>query len=76
MLEEEFPAAAGTSAQLVFAAEDGTLSDPAAAAAVDDALADVAGNRTWVRSASSELSDDDRIGYADVQLRPAVGGDP
>ena len=40
VLEADFPAAAGTSAQLVFAAEtgDGTLADPAAAAAVDAAL--------------------------------------
>jgi RND superfamily putative drug exporter len=42
VLERDFPAAAGTSAQLVFAAEDGTLTDPAAAGAVEAALADVA----------------------------------
>src|SRR5688572_28535793 len=42
VLEEDFPAAAGTSAQLVFSSEDGTLADPTAAAAVDAALADVA----------------------------------
>ena len=44
MLERRFPAAAGTSAQLVFAADgDGTLADADAAAAIDAALADVAG---------------------------------
>ena len=42
VLQRDFPAAAGTSAQLVFATDTGTLSDPAAAAAVDAALADVA----------------------------------
>src|SRR6266511_1718322 len=41
LLENEFPSAAGTSAQLVFASEKGTLSSPDAAAAVDAALADV-----------------------------------
>src|SRR5687768_10867482 len=44
VLEDDFPTAAGTSAQLVFAADvggDATLADGPAAAVVADALADV-----------------------------------
>jgi putative drug exporter of the RND superfamily len=70
ILEEEFPAAAGTSAQLVFAVEDGsggTLSDPAAARAVDAALADVAAQPDVGTVGGLQRSPDDRIAYADVQ---------
>jgi len=67
LLDDEFPAAAGTSAQLVFAADDGTLSDPAAAAAVDAALADVADQPDVGAVGELQRSPDDRIAYADVQ---------
>jgi RND superfamily putative drug exporter len=68
LLESDFPAAAGTSAQLVFAAEgDGTLTDAAAAAAVDDALADVADQPHVGGVGELSLSDDARTGYVDVQ---------
>ena len=66
VLEEEFPAAAGTSAQLVFAADDGTLSDPGAAAAIDEALADVAGQPHVEAVGEIQRSPDDSIGYVDV----------
>src|SRR5919106_3804820 len=68
VLEEDFPSAAGTSAQLVFAAEDGSLDDPAVAATVDAALADVA-DQPHVGSVGElqRAPDDDRIAYADVQ---------
>ncbi|MGH9216242.1 MAG: MMPL family transporter, partial [Acidimicrobiales bacterium] len=74
-LEEEFPAAAGTSAQLVFAAEDGsagTLSDPVAAGAVDAALADVAAQPDVGSVGELQVSPDGRIAYADIQYdRPS-----
>ena len=75
VLEEEFPAAAGTSAQLVFAAEDGsagTLSDPVAARAVDAALADVAAQPDVGSVGELQVSPDGGIAYADVQYdRPS-----
>jgi putative drug exporter of the RND superfamily len=72
VLEEDFPAAAGTSAQLVFAVDDGTLSDSAAAGAVEAALADVAGQPDVGEVGELQRSGDDRIAYADVQyVRPS-----
>jgi RND superfamily putative drug exporter len=72
VLEDEFPAAAGTSAQLVFAAEDGTLSDPAAASAIDATLAEVAGQPDVGEVGEVQRSPDDRIAYVDVRYdRPA-----
>jgi putative drug exporter of the RND superfamily len=73
VLESDFPAAAGTSAQLVFAAAgDGTLSDPAAAAAVDAAVADVAGQPDVGTVGELRRAPGDRVAYADVQYdRPA-----
>jgi putative drug exporter of the RND superfamily len=75
LLEDEFPSAAGTSAQLVFAVQDGstgTLSDPAAARAVDTALADVAAQPDVGSVGELQRSADDRIAYADVQYdRPS-----
>ena len=72
-LEEQFPAAAGTSAQLVFAAADGrTLSDRTAAVAVDAALADVAAQPDVETVGDLQRSADDTIAYADVQYsRPS-----
>ena len=76
ILEEEFPAAAGTSAQLVFTVEDGspaaTLSDPAATRTVDAALADVANQPDVGAVGELQVSPDGRIAYADVQYdRPS-----
>jgi putative drug exporter of the RND superfamily len=75
VLEEDFPSAAGTSAQLVFAVEDGspgTLSDPTTAGAVDAALADVAAQPDVGSVSELQRSPDDRIAYADVQYdRPS-----
>ena len=72
VLEDDFPAAAGASAQLVFAAEDGTLSDPAAASAVEAALADVAGQPDVGAVGELRRSPDDTVAYADVQYeRPS-----
>jgi putative drug exporter of the RND superfamily len=72
VLEEDFPSAAGTSAQLVFAVEEGTLSDPAAAGAIDTALADVAAQADVGTVGELQRAADDRIAYADVQYdRPS-----
>jgi putative drug exporter of the RND superfamily len=67
VLEEEFPSAAGTSAQLVFAAEDGTLSDPRTASAIDAAVDDVAGQPDVAGVGDVQRSPDGRIAYVDVQ---------
>ncbi|HEX2563057.1 MAG TPA: MMPL family transporter, partial [Acidimicrobiales bacterium] len=70
ILEDEFPAAAGTSAQLVFAVEDGspaTLSEAGPAQAVEAALADVAAQPDVGSVGELQRSADDRIAYADVQ---------
>jgi putative drug exporter of the RND superfamily len=72
MLEERFPSEAGTSAQLVFAADSGTLSDPDAAAAVDAAVADVAAQPNVGRVAELSRSPDGRIAFADVQYTRPV----
>src|SRR5262245_321953 len=76
ILEEEFPAAAGTSAQLVFTVEDGstaaTLSDPAPSRTVDAALADVANQPDVGSVGELQVSQDGHIAYADVQYdRPS-----
>jgi putative drug exporter of the RND superfamily len=67
VLQEEFPSAAGTSAQLVFAAEDGTLSDPRTASAIDAAVDDVARQPDVVGVGDVQRSPDGRIAYVDVQ---------
>jgi RND superfamily putative drug exporter len=67
VLQEEFPSAAGTSAQLVFAAEDGTLSDPRTASAIDAAVDDVAGQPDVAGVGDVQRSPDGRIAYVDVQ---------
>jgi RND superfamily putative drug exporter len=70
VLDDEFPAAAGTSAQLVFEAEggaDATLAEGPGAEAVDVAVAEV-GDQPGVEGVGElRLSDDDRIAYAEVQ---------
>ena len=67
VLEERFPSVAGTSAQLVFAVDDGTLSDPTAATAVDAALTEVAAQPDVGSVGELQRSADGRIAYADVQ---------
>src|ERR671910_1088616 len=67
VLERDVPSAAGTSAQLVFATDQGTLSDPAAAGAVDAALADVAAQPDVGAVGELQRSAGDTIAYADVQ---------
>ena len=67
VLEERFPSVAGTSAQLVFAVDSGTLSDPAAAMAVEAALTDVAAQPDVGSVGELQRSADGRIAFADVQ---------
>ncbi|MCU1459286.1 MAG: hypothetical protein JWL73_3378, partial [Actinomycetia bacterium] len=72
VLQAKFPAAAGTSAQLVFAAEHGTLAGADAKAAVDSALAQVAGQPDVAQVGALHRAAGNRIAYADVQYtRPA-----
>jgi putative drug exporter of the RND superfamily len=66
LLDDEFPTAAGTSAQLVFAAERGTLDDPAPAAAVEAALADVASQPDVGEVGDLRLAPGGEVGVADV----------
>jgi RND superfamily putative drug exporter len=75
VLEADFPAAAGTSAQLVFEAEgDTTLADLAAAAAIDAAVDDVAGQPHVGEVGELQTSTDGRVGYVEVQYdRPSEG---
>ena len=73
VLEEDFPGAAGTSAQLVFTAGD-RLDEGAAAVAVGDALADVAAQPHVGDVGELVLSDDGRVGLADVQYDVAGDG--
>jgi RND superfamily putative drug exporter len=72
VLDERFPEVAGTSAQLVFAAADGELSEPGAAAVVDGALAEVE-TQPDVRAVSAlRYAPDDRIALATVQYASAA----
>jgi RND superfamily putative drug exporter len=74
LLEDRFPTQAGTSAQLVFAVDDGTLADPAAAAAVEAAVADVAAQPHVAAVGELARSADGAVAFADVQYdRPAEG---
>jgi RND superfamily putative drug exporter len=72
VLTQRFPAQAGTSAQLVFATDSGILSDPAAAAAVQAAIADVSTQPDVGEVGELQRSPDDTVAFADVQYdRPA-----
>ncbi|HEV7758546.1 MAG TPA: MMPL family transporter, partial [Acidimicrobiales bacterium] len=73
LLQDEFPSAAGTSAQLVFAAPDGgSLDDSQAAAAVETALADVDDQPDVEHVGDLHQSPDGRVAFADVQYsRPS-----
>jgi RND superfamily putative drug exporter len=77
-VQRDFPAAAGTSAQLVFRTEDGTtLASPANAAAVNAVLARAAGAPQVAAvispSASRLLTPDGKTGIATVEYRVTSG---
>jgi RND superfamily putative drug exporter len=74
VLQQEFPSAAGTSAQLVFAGPgpSGSLRSPAAAAAVDAAVADVAAQPDVDAVGELHRSPDGHVAFAEVQYgRPS-----
>jgi RND superfamily putative drug exporter len=72
VLEERFPSEAGTSAQLVFAVESGTLADAEAVAEVDAAVAEVAAQPGVGRVGTLQRSPDGTVAFADVQYtRPS-----
>jgi RND superfamily putative drug exporter len=73
LLQDEFPSAAGTSAQLVFAAPDGdSLDGTRAAAVVEAALADVDDQPDVEHVGDLHQSPDGRVAFADVQYsRPS-----
>ena len=74
LLQDRFPARAGDSATLVFTTERGTLSDAGARAAVQRALAnarEIPGVESVGKPFATDggdISEDRRIGYADVQF--------
>ena len=72
VLDERFPAVAGTSAQLVFAVDEGTLDDPAVAATVAAALVDVRGQPDVGSVSELERAADGRVALADVQYTAPV----
>lgn len=67
VLEERFPSASGTSAQLVFATADGTVTDLSVAQTIDSALAEVADQPHVGAVGDLQVSADENIAYADVQ---------
>ncbi len=67
VLRERFPSAAGTSAQVVFAAKQGTLGDAAAKATLDTALADLAAQPNVSGVTQLHTSADGTIGFVEVQ---------
>jgi RND superfamily putative drug exporter len=70
VLEERFPDVSGTSAQVVFAVEDGTIAD--AGPAITAALDDIAGQPDVSSVGELQQSADGRIAYADVQYSRPV----
>jgi RND superfamily putative drug exporter len=73
VLERDFPSVSGATAQVVFAADRGTLADPAAAAAVEEARQAIATQPDVTGVGELHASPDGRIGYFDVQYdRPSA----
>lgn len=69
LLEERLPAASGGSAQLVFQAAEGTLTEPPAAVAIERALDEVRSQPHVATVGELRLSSDSRTGYAVVEYR-------
>jgi putative drug exporter of the RND superfamily len=67
LLERDFASVSGTSAQVVFSADQGTLADPTAAAAVEQARAAIATQPDVSGVGTLHASADGRVGYLDVQ---------
>ncbi len=85
LLDERFPAAAGDTANVVFAVESGTLREPERQAAIERTIEEI-GAQPHVTSApnpfardSGQLSEDARIAYVPVQYddtASALGREP
>ena len=74
VLEQRFPAVSGTSAQVVFAVDSGSLADPAAAATVEAAVADIAAHPDVTGVGELQTSPRRaRSRYVDVQYDRPVG---
>ena len=80
LLAERFPAQSGDTANVVFAVEDGTLRDPARAAAVQRTVAEIAGQPNVTAAVSplaqegaGQLSRDGRVGFVAVQYDRQAG---
>ena len=67
VLRERFPAAAGTTAQVVFATDEGTLTDAAPAAAVRAALEDVAAQPGVASVGELRTAPSGAIGFVEVR---------
>ena len=73
LLTERFPAASGTSAQVVFAVDAGTVSSIGNASTIAAALADLATQPDVTRVSALRASADGTIAYVEVQYdRPAT----
>ncbi len=73
VLTERFPAASGTSAQVVFAVDTGTVSSVENASAIAAALADLATQPNVTQVSALRASADGAIAYLEVQYdRPAT----
>ena len=73
LLTERFPAASGTSAQVVFAVDTGTVSSVGNASTIAAALADLANQPDVTRVSELRASADGAIAYVEVQYdRPAT----
>jgi putative drug exporter of the RND superfamily len=85
LLDERFPAESGDTANVVFAAESGTLREPERRAAIERTVEEI-GTQPHVTGApspfardSGQLSEDGRIAYVPVQYddtAPALGQEP
>jgi RND superfamily putative drug exporter len=72
LLTERFPSAAGTSAQVVFAVTDGTLTDAAHAAVVADTVSQIQGLADVSSVGQLHSSPSGTIGFVDVQYSRPV----
>jgi RND superfamily putative drug exporter len=73
LLEERFPTQGGVSGQVVFADPDGDITDPAARAAIDDTLTELAGGPNVLAvtdpfdPAMTAVSEDGHVAFATVR---------
>ncbi len=73
VLTERFPAASGTSAQVVFAVDSGTLDNASNAPVIAAALADLTAQPNVTQVSALRASTDGTIGYVEVQYDLPAG---